>query len=114
MARTADGQIARLIDLTREAIDNPPDAFLAAPLWRIHFHVPVDVENLGPLSTTRPALRAAIPAVAALSYAPHLEVETYTWEVLPGSSPGHLVTGLSRELQATHDLLAPPVALPPS
>jgi len=41
-----------------------------------------------------------------LSYAPHLEVETYTWDVMPGSGPRDLVDGLTRELRATQSLLA--------
>jgi hypothetical protein len=65
----------------------------------------VDAERLGPLGTTRPQLTEASAAVAGLSYAPHLEVETYTWEVMPGASPTDLVDGLTRELAATESLL---------
>ncbi len=84
----------------------PPADFLAAPIWRTHFHVPVDAERLGPLATTRAELRAALAAVRRLSYAPHLEVETYTWDVMPGSGPRDLVDGLTGELSATRALLA--------
>ncbi len=100
------GPPARAADLTHELIDSPGDAFLAAEAWRVHFHVPVDAERIGPLGTTRPALRQALAAVAGLSYAPHLEVETYTWEVLPGADKPDLVQGLVRELRATRELLA--------
>ena len=48
----------------------------------------------------------AIAAAAKLSYAPHLEVETYTWEVLPGAEGISLVDGLCRELQAVDGLRA--------
>jgi hypothetical protein len=59
-------------------------------------------------------LGAALEAVAKLPYAPHLEVETYTWEVLPEGGPGStterspewLVAGLTRELTATAQMLA--------
>ncbi len=71
----------------------------------MHFHVPVDAERLGPLKTTRTELREALKAVKGLSYAPHLEVETYTWEVLPESRAVDLVDGLTRELTATRALL---------
>jgi hypothetical protein len=71
----------------------------------VHFHVPVDAERIGPLRTTRPQLKAALQAIAQLDYAPHLEVETYTWNVLPGEKP-NLVEGLARELNATRELLA--------
>lgn len=105
IARSSSGKIVRMVDLTESFADHPDDEFAAAPVWRIHFHVPVDSERLGPLQTTRSALIDALPAVAALNYAPHLEVETYTWEVLPVSGAIDLVGGLTRELRATSQLL---------
>lgn len=105
-ARGPEGRLARAVDLTEQLVDNPPADFLEADAWRVHFHVPVDAERLGPLATTRPALREALGAVAALDYAPHLEVETYTWQVLPGDRPPDLVEGLTRELLATKQQLA--------
>jgi hypothetical protein len=101
-ARLSDGTVARVRDLTEDVVDSPPAELLAAAAWRVHFHVPVDAEHLGPLRTTRAALKQALAAVASLSYAPHLEVETYTWEVLPDAPAGpDLVQGLTRELLAT-------------
>jgi len=108
LARSRSGNIARLIDLTQALTSNPPADFLEAESWRVHFHVPVDAERMGPLETTRTELRQALEAVHRLTYAPHLEVQTYTWEVLPGDSPAgpeRLVTGLTRELEATRELL---------
>jgi len=106
IARAANGQLSRAIDLTPELAANPPATFRDAEMWRVHFHVPVHADQLGPLGTTRPALREALAAVAGLDYAPHLEVETYTWEVLPDAGPADLIDGLTRELTATHELLA--------
>ena len=106
LARGPDGRLARAVDFTEQLVDNPPAEFLEADAWRVHFHVPVDAERLGPLATTRAALREALAEVAALDYPPHLEVETYTWEVLPGDGPPDLVEGLTRELLATKRLLA--------
>ena len=106
IARRADGRLVSAIDLTEQLVSNPPADFLSAQTWRVHFHVPVDAERLGPLTTTRPALREALMAVAALDYSPHLEVETYTWEVLPGTGAMDLVGGLTRELVATTELLS--------
>jgi hypothetical protein len=105
-ARAADGRILHDVDLSEGLALEPPTEFLQAEAWRVHFHVPVDVEELGPLSTTRPDLRRALQAVATLSYAPHLEVETYTWEVLPDGNKTPLVDGLTRELLATRALLS--------
>lgn len=103
-ARTRDGRILRLVDLSTKLARQPPSDYAEAECWRVHFHVPVDAEELGPLRTTRGDLRRALAEVAWLDYAPHLEVETYTWEVLPGREPD-LVTGLTRELVATRQLL---------
>lgn len=106
MAKRADGTVARVVDLTESLTANPPQDFLNAETWRVHFHVPVDAEHLGPLGTTRPDLRLALAAVKALDYAPHLEVETYTWEVLPNGQGSDLIHGLTNELRATRALLA--------
>ena len=105
-ARLPDGRLAQAEDLTEALLAAPPADFLAAECWRIHFHVPVDATRLGALGTTRAAVADALAAVAGLTYAPHLEVETYTWEVLPGAGPADLVEGLQRELDATQALVA--------
>jgi sugar phosphate isomerase/epimerase len=105
-ARTSEGELLRSVDLDRELTESPSAEWLMADSWRVHFHVPVDAESLGPLGTTRDDLRRALACVASdLDYAPHLEVETYTWEVLPGSERTDLVSGLTSELQATRRLL---------
>jgi hypothetical protein len=110
LARSRSGAITRQIDLRESLALDPPPEFREAEAWRIHFHVPVNAERLGPLRTTRHELREALRTVAELDYAPHLEVETYTWEVLPGRKPGNssggLVEGLAGELLATRDLVA--------
>jgi sugar phosphate isomerase/epimerase len=101
----SDGTILTALDLDRALADTRPE-FSEAERWRVHFHVPVDAERLGPLKTTRADLREALKAVNGLSYAPHLEVETYTWEVLPNRPAVDLVEGLTREMTATRSLLA--------
>lgn len=103
--RLIEGQVVRAVDLTHELALAPPGEFLAAEEWRVHYHVPVNAERLGPLKTTRNELRQALQVVAGLHYAPHLEVETYTWEVLPDGVSANLVDGLTAELRATRELL---------
>lgn len=105
-ARLPSGDVRRVIDLSAELAHSPPPEFAQADLWRIHFHVPVDAERIGPLETTRADLKSALATVTKLDYAPHLEVETYTWNVLPGADKPDLATGLAHELSATRDLLA--------
>ncbi len=105
IAQTKSQEILRAVDLSRQLATKPPADFLDAEMWRVHFHVPVDAEQLGPLETTRADLRRALAAVGKLNYSPHLEVETYTWEVLPDGQQTNLVDGLTRELLGTRELL---------
>lgn len=102
--RTPAG-IVSYLDLDAGMTDTPSAAFRDADTWRVHFHVPVDAEQIGPLGTTRADLIAALQVIPELPYAPHLEVETYTWEVLPGGGRTELATGFARELLATQKLL---------
>ncbi|HEX6983787.1 MAG TPA: metabolite traffic protein EboE, partial [Planctomycetaceae bacterium] len=104
-ARRADGELIRVPDLTRELCLAPPGPFLDTDAWRVHFHVPVNETRIGPLATTRPQLEAALAAVARLDYAPHLEVETYTWGVLPEGTRPPIVEGITKELAATRKIL---------
>lgn len=104
-ARTASGSIVRQVDLDEPLASTPSAEFRDAPMWRVHFHVPVDAEHLGPLGTTRGELKKALAVIPELDYAPHLEVETYTWEVLPGGGTPNIVEGFTRELLATRKLL---------
>jgi len=104
-ARFRDGRTVHRLDLDTELCAAPPAEFRDADEWRIHFHVPVNAERLGPLGTTRDDLKRALTAIAGLEYAPHLEVETYTWGVLPGATKPDLAAGLAAELTATQSLL---------
>nr|WP_221774658.1 metabolite traffic protein EboE [Pelagicoccus albus] len=52
--------------------------------WRIHFHIPLHSEPAWPLSSTRSHIRGALDYLKAKPEAcQHLEMETYTWSVLP-------------------------------
>jgi hypothetical protein len=104
-AQTRSGEYLAAVDLSGPLALDPPPAYRDAAEWRVHFHVPVNAEGLGSLGTTRADLQRALAAVAGLEYAPHLEVETYTWEVLPDSGTRPLVEGLRDELTATRQLL---------
>jgi len=79
VARERDGTLHRHPDI---------DAAMAAGLpldseWRVHFHVPVFLETLPGFGTTQRVLVELLQAHATSPLAPHLEVETYTWDVLP-------------------------------
>ena len=51
--------------------------------WRVHFHVPIFVEDLDAFGTTQGFLKEILALHREAPISPHLEVETYTWDVLP-------------------------------
>ena len=104
-ARHSDGRVISHTDLSQELALDPPSDWQQAEKWRVHFHVPVDADRLGPLGTTRPELIGSLHALGQLPYEPHLEVETYTWPVLPGVRSGDVTAGMARELIATRELI---------
>ncbi|MCW5621802.1 MAG: metabolite traffic protein EboE [Burkholderiales bacterium] len=76
----ADG-LRRFNDLP-EALHSAQEQWRDAE-WRVHFHVPVFVENLGPFSSTQFFIREALTTHRRTPISSQLEVETYTWDVLP-------------------------------
>lgn len=79
--------------------------------WRVHFHVPVHVDLEAPLRSTRAELVSALEVLVGGPHprTDHLEVETYTWSVLPpGRRPNDeatLIEGLAGELAWVRDRL---------
>lgn len=77
-------------DGTTEWVDDLPQLLGAADCedrqWRIHFHVPIFLEQFGHLHATGEAIRQCLRALRqtpADLRSDHLEVETYAWGVLP-------------------------------
>ena len=97
--------------------DDLPDALgghrplSAQRAWRVHFHVPVHADPAPPLRSTRDHLASSLDALVGGPEArvDHIEVETYTWGVLPdGQRPGGddgLVAGIAAELSWVSDRL---------
>jgi sugar phosphate isomerase/epimerase len=89
-----------------ERFTDLPDALAAlasAPArepaeWRVHYHVPVFLPQLRELESTQPFLRELLALQRARTLSTHLEVETYTWDVLPAALQQPLHEGLAREL----------------
>jgi hypothetical protein len=106
----AHGSGERLIvddlpELERALAGEQRDAWLSAREWTCHMHVPVDLETAGgSLRTTRADSDAIL---AGLLDDPdrwatpelHVEIETYTWEALPGwvRGEGAIADGIERE-----------------
>ncbi len=67
--------------------------------WRSHFHVPVFLERMEHFATTQDFLRAILALHRAVPVSAHLEVETYTWDVLPEAYRRlDLASAIAREL----------------
>ncbi|MEU1844553.1 metabolite traffic protein EboE [Micromonospora sediminicola] len=90
------------------------DAALDARLpgsWRVHYHVPLHAPPEPPLRSTVPVLRSALSALLAGPAAgcDHLDVETYTWGVLPQArrprGDAELAAGIAAELAFARDEL---------
>jgi hypothetical protein len=69
--------------------------------WRTHFHVPVFLDDLGgKFGTTRFALEAALKMHKEKPLSGQLEIETYTWDVLPDHlKTGDIVDYVCREIE---------------
>jgi len=75
--------------------------------WRSHFHVPVFLTDLGPMKSTQFALEQALAMHKQTPLSRHLEIETYTWDVLPDHlKTGDIVEYVCRELEWVKGQLA--------
>ena len=89
-----------------EAGGQTPDVNL--PEWRIHFHIPLHTPS-GPLfETTNDHLLVVLDLLAENPHlCSHLEMETYTWEVLPPELKSHNV---AEQLAEEYEWLLPQLA----
>jgi sugar phosphate isomerase/epimerase len=91
-------------------LDEALDARLPGP-WRVHYHVPLHAAPAPPLHSTLPVLRGALRELLGgpAARCDHLDVETYTWGVLPAGqrpdTPGELAAGIAAELAFARDEL---------
>ncbi len=94
--RNAQNQLHHYNDLPAalENIDKPE-----AEEWRTHFHVPVFLKNFGLLSATQDDILKVLSLLKKERITNHLEVETYTWEVLPKDIQMNIGDSITRELQ---------------
>jgi sugar phosphate isomerase/epimerase len=99
------GHLRRYLDLP-QALADAARSGAAGDEWRVHFHVPVFQRQLGPFENTQAFLQPLLARLGREDVSRHLEVETYTWDVLP---PEHrqepVVDAIARELEWTRDML---------
>jgi sugar phosphate isomerase/epimerase len=65
--------------------------------WRIHFHVPLFTGDYDGLSSTQAYVAEVLALARNGSVTSHLEIETYTWDVLPGALKIDLLDSIERE-----------------
>jgi len=87
------GDRERYADLP-EALEQLKDA--RSSEWRIHYHVPLFMDSYGELGSTQTEVRNALAGLHA-DEVKHLEIETYTWGVLPSHLKLAIVDSIERE-----------------
>lgn len=102
IARAPDGTLTRYKDLplALDAINHQPST-INYPEWRIHFHIPLHSPATALFNNTTDHLTELLDVLAeSPKLCPHLEFETYTWEVLPPELKNEsVVTQLVREYE---------------
>jgi hypothetical protein len=94
--RRASGELVRYLDLA-PAFQHIANAH--GNEWRVHCHVPVFMDTLPALETTQDFLREILSIHRQRPISPHLEVETYTFDVLPEElRRADVATAVAREL----------------
>ena len=93
--RHNDGRLRHYPDLS-EALRCTPAA--SAREWRLHFHVPLFTPTCDAWETTAAHALETLSLVQASGFTEALELETYTWEVLPEG----LKRGLTDSIEAEY------------
>ncbi|ARK11969.1 metabolite traffic protein EboE [Fibrella sp. ES10-3-2-2] len=95
VARLADGSLNHYGDLPDALTD-----FDAATHreWRVHFHVPLFLDHYGLLQSTQNSVVDVLQRQRTRPFTNQLEVETYTWGVLPADLQLPISESISREM----------------
>jgi hypothetical protein len=95
VAKKLDQSLIRYRDLP-DAIQDVDNKELVE--WRAHFHVPIFAKDLGLLQSTQDDIIEVLKIQKDKPFSTHLEVETYTWEVLPKALKIPITSSIIREL----------------
>lgn len=102
IARKPDGGSRKFADLPL-ALACVDDA--AGDEWRIHFHVPLFTRDYAAFGSTQDVILETFDLLRTRPFTRHLEIETYTWSVLPPSLKEDLRTSIEREFRWVLDHL---------
>ena len=96
VARKSDGSFEKYPDLSNAFASEDSKR---ADEWRIHFHVPLFIDSYGELNSTQAEITKTLDLQKEKPFTQHLEVETYTWGVLPEEIQKPIGQSIVRELQ---------------
>jgi len=103
--RKADRQVLSYRDLAEAPDVRGPEA-TPGEEWRIHFHVPLYVSEYGELKSTSNLYTPELAKLLTSGVTPHLEIETYTFDVLPAAArEPDVVQSIAREYEWVLDYL---------
>lgn len=94
--RNRDGSLTQFPDLD-QALPHLHDEQAAE--WRIHFHVPIFIKDFGRLDSTQDTIVETLALLNDDPFTHHLEIETYTWHVLPPALKKPLDASIRREFE---------------
>jgi sugar phosphate isomerase/epimerase len=98
--------LRRYLDLPQALADAERPGAEPGDEWRVHFHVPVFRAELGPFENTHGFLQPLLARLGRGDVCRHLEVETYSWDVLPPEHRDEPVEdAIARELTWTRQRL---------
>jgi sugar phosphate isomerase/epimerase len=67
--------------------------------WRIHFHVPLFAREYETFGSTQDYVQRVLALALQTPFTTHLEIETYTWDVLPPGLKMDLGESIAREYE---------------
>ncbi len=102
VVKQSDNQLKRFPDLGEaiKSLEYPPNQEI-----RTHFHVPVFTKKYELLLSTQQDIIETLLIWLERNFTNHLEVETYTWDVLPKDMRTDLVSSIVRELNWVQQVL---------
>lgn len=96
VVESADGPLQRFPDLS-PALERSHRA--CGKEWRIHFHVPLFAGTYERFESTQGYVRDVLQTMVKTGETTHLEIETYTWDVLPAGLKRELLDSIAREYE---------------
>lgn len=93
--QSTDKHLIKFKDLDKALKDAPS----VEGEWRIHFHVPIFTDTYKELSSTRDYIHEILNLLRDKRMTDQLEIETYTWDVLPTELQIPIGESITREIQ---------------